>query len=55
MAVQAQAMQVHASLYAWAVLLLGGASHLALADNAPPVLTPERNLCPDPPAPVALG
>ena len=63
MAVQAHAMQVHVSLYAWAALLLGSASHLALADNAPaaaaPVpavaMLPERNLCPDPAGAVALG
>jgi polyvinyl alcohol dehydrogenase (cytochrome) len=62
MAVQAQAMQVHVSLYAWAVLLLGSATNLALADTAPTAvpmpavaMTPERNLCPDPAGAVALG
>src|SRR5580704_19381042 len=51
------AVQAHASLYA--LLLLGGPATIALGDAAPgsvpTAAPPERNLCPNPAGPVALG
>jgi polyvinyl alcohol dehydrogenase (cytochrome) len=53
------AVQAHASLCALAALVLAGAANVALADTAagiaPAAMGPEKNLCPSPAGPVALG